>query len=443
MIIYKKCFLAVLFSISVIGLSVAQTLITTAAAPFPTDRFYETLSMDKGVFSLNIDRDNHVIHYFFTDEDLNIINFGKSDFADYPVRIMKKVKGDKAYVFFNFLSEGNWQKIVMTIDSNTGEVLFIPIQNFVMATITDFYVLDNRIAMVGLYKKNLNMIQFLDIYQKNQEPYTVTLDMKIYDISASGDYLDILASKQKGNKLELLTFNEKGEKQSTIKVESGFNKKDHVRSAVLHKNDNHQFSIGGIYSESRWSDFSGYFVWSVEPSSEQDLAKFPTSAMKGLSGKYDKITNNQINDNVKRGYRVIKVLEDNGQLAIISEPKLNIFEKGMFHIVKISDARKLVWDETLLYERTLMQYLKSPPLYMVDGNVYFFNHQEYPTRSQIFVHNSKSDEKYGTDFLSNLIPSHAPIYNIMKFKDNEIIIFGLKENKIINENFFMVKFPQF
>lgn len=80
-------------------------------------------------------------------------------------------------------------------------------------------------------------------------------------------------------------------------------------------------------------------------------------------------------------------------------------------------------------------------MYMINGNVYFLYHQEFTHSPSLIVHNINADIKHSADELSFTIPGTAQLYKTTKYKDNEIIVYGLKENKTVEQNFFFSKIP--
>ena len=442
-----------------IGPLSGQTFSSSLSPSPPADLPYEILPMDRGVFAISVDKVRREVHYFFSDEDFKIKNSGKFSLEDYSVSILPKVKDDKAYVIFNFLSTQNSQKILMIVDSNTGERSFIPINNYAMSDIDDFYILENSIAMVGLYNQNLNMVQFVNFKNSNQEPYTINLEMKIFDIVESDGYLDILASSQMGktiNKLQLITINEQGEKLYTIDADTGLGKNELIKSAYLQKTEDGSFRAVGIYSTSRKNHFSGYFHWDMDYSLNQAFVRHPATSLQGLSKGDNKKINRQIKYELTKGFSIVKVLEENGQLAIVSAPNMGyayqkkyprIYKNELFHVLYIGEDGIKLWDKTFALHRSLRSpyvnpgFIKNPPMYMINGNVYFLYHQEFTHSPSLIVHNINADIKYSADELSFTIPGTAQLYKTTKYKDNEIIVYGLKENWPVEQNFFFSKIP--
>jgi len=446
--------------VCITGVSYAQSIKSTSVTSLPLDNSYEILPMDEGVFAIRVDKYfKKEIHYFFTDDNFNIKASGKCSIGENSVRILQKVKDDKAYVFFNFLSDHNWQKIIMTIDANSGEVTFTPVNNYSLSYIDDFFILENSIAMVGLYNEHLNMVQFLDLKSNNQEPYTLNLDMKIFDIAESDGYLDILASTQTGkniNKLQLITINEQGERLYTIDAETGMGKNDIIKSAYLQKSDDGRFRAVGTYSTSKREHFSGYFYWDMDYSLEQNFVLHPVSSLEGFARGSDKKINKQLKYEMTKGFGIVKVLEENGQLAIVSAPNIGyayqkkyprIYKNELFHVLYIAEDGKMMWDETFAFHRSLRspyvdtRFIKNPPMYIVNGNVYFLYNEEFTRYPSLIVHNIRSDAKHYADELSFTIPQNAQLYKTTKFKDNEIIVYGIKEDRPIEQNFFLGKIP--
>jgi len=438
----------------------AQSIKSTSVTSLPFDKSYEILPMDEGVFAISVDKFfKKEIQYFFTDDDFNIKTSGKYSTGDNSVMILQKVKEDKAYVFFNFSSARNYQKIIMMIDSNSGEVTFTPVNNYSLTYIDDFYILENSIAMVGLYNEHLNMVQFLDLNSSNQEPYTLNLDMKIFDIAESDGYLDILASTQTGkniNKLQLITINEHGERLYSIDAVTGMGKNDIIKSAYLQKTDDGRFRAVGTYSTSKKEHFSGYFYWDMDYTLEQNFVLHPVSSLEGFARGSNKKINKQIKYEMTKGFGIVKILEENGQLAIVSAPNIGyayqkkyprVYKNELFHVLYIAEDGKMVWDETFALHRSLRspyvdnRFIKNPPMYMVNGNVYFLYHEEFTQYPGLIVHNIKSGAKHYADELSFTIPQTAQLYKTTKFKDNEIIVYGIKENRPVGQNFFLGKIP--
>lgn len=457
-IMSKLFFVGILIFLGVMGPLYGQSNTTSLSAPFPSDRLYEILPMEKGVFGISVDKLRKELNYFFTDEDFIIKTSGKSTFADISVFILHKVKEDKAYILFNSLSAPNFQKTVMIIDSNTGEVTYIPVNNYILPFIDEFYILENSIALVGLYN-HFNMVHFVDIINSNQKPFTINLDMKIFDIAESDGFLDILATTQMvkgGNKLQLITLDEQGKRLYTIEAETCLSKNDIIKSAYLQKNQDGRFRAVGTYSTSKRQHFSGYFYWDMDYSLDQNFVLHPAALLSGFVKGNHKKHNRRIKYEMTRGFGIVKILEENGQLAIVSAPNKEysyqkryprLYKNELFHVLYIDKNGKKKWDETFAFHRSLRSpyvdpvFLTNPPMYMVNGNVYFLYNEEFTRTPSLIVHNIRSDAKYLADELSFTIPQTAQLYKTTHFKNNEIIVYGLKENRQSKNNFFLGKLP--
>lgn len=417
---------------------------------------YDILPLKQGAVAINIDLSERVIHCIFTDEDLRKKNEEKFSFAEFVHKINYKVKDDKIYVLFNWDEARNYQKIFMTIDANTGETTFLPVPNSLMTYIDDFFILENAIAMIGFFKADQSLVQFIKYQNNNKELSTVHLQMKILDMAESDGYLDILAISPNvhgDHKLQLVTLNEEGERLYTIEADTQFEENHIIKSVILQKNGEGKFRAVGTYSSSKKTHFSGFFYWDMNYSLDQNFAMYPTSSLAGFEKGINKKLNRQIKHEMTKGFGIVKVLSENGQLAIVSTPNLGaqylkryprLFNNSLFHVLYLNEFGEKISDGTFAYKRSLKSpyvdynFLKNPPMYLVNGNIYFLYNEEFTTSPSLIIHNLESNAKKAAEELYPSIPQTS-FYKTQHLKDNEVIVYGLKETNSKEKILFMDK----
>jgi hypothetical protein len=75
-------------------------------------------------------------------------------------------------------------------------------------------------------------------------------------------------------------------------------------------------------------------------------------------------------------------------------------------------------------------FLYNPPLYNIDGSLYFLHNEEFTESPGLIIHNISTDLASKVDAqLPQNLQEDVLFYQTKQWKNKEILVFGLKEKK--------------
>lgn len=416
-------------------------------------QIYDVITLEEGIFAIAGSLQTPSIKYFSTDDNLEIKHQGNIKFKEPLTKIRYKAKGNKVFVLLNYSASHSYQKVFIIIDTTTGETAFVPLLTSIFSHIGDFFIMDNKIALVGYFRNNTTIIQFMDIHDHTMELATVNFQHKILEFAEADGYLDILVSTG-DNELQLVTVNEEGERLYTIDIETNLDPNFNLVSAVLQKNSDGKFRVVGTYCHKRKHSNFGYYVWEMDYTLDQRFRTYPASSLEGFEKNHDKKINRQLKHEMTKGYKLVKTMEEDGKLALVSIPNEDyrfqkrypkVFNKSLFHILYLDERGEVSSDETFAFKRSLrsplahLVYRKDPPMYMVNGIIYFLYNEEFAKSPRLIVHDLRSNSTKIANEINPSIPPKASVYYSKHFKDNEVVVFGLNHDTLPQKKFFLEK----
>jgi hypothetical protein len=407
---------------------------------------YEILTIPDGVCAVNTRMSMGEVHFFVTDDSLEKTFEGTLNLPQHIRKVLHHAKDEMVYFLFNYGSSQNYEKILLTIHTKTGET-----ETFTVPAITsfidDFRILGNRIAMISHYESTQAYIQFATLDDENPDPATFHLHHRVLDISETEGYLDVLAltNAPKGpGQLQLMTFNELGEKLYTIEAESPNRKSPFIQSAQFIESEDGDFKVVGTYSKSEKDNFLGYFYWDIDQSLSQNFNLFPYTSLESLSKEKKGKLKKQIKYELSKGFEIVKISMEDDKITLIAVPSMDtylkrypkVFNRNLFHIMHMDKNGGLLEEKIFAFSRSLRSnhitrdFLYNPPLYNIDGSLYFLHNEEFTESPGLIIHNISTDLASKVDAqLPQNLQEDVLFYQTKQWKNKEILVFGLKEKK--------------
>jgi hypothetical protein len=421
---------------------------------------YEILTLNDGVFAVKTNMSTGHIHYFVTDESLLKIFEDSINLNPSIRKVLHHTKDEMVYILFNWGSFNDYEKILLSINTRTGESQTLQVQS-ITSNIDFFRILGDKIALVTNSEGNQAHVQFATLETDNQDLATFHLHTNVLDISETEGYLDVLTASHPNrgtNKLQIMSFSEQGERLYTIDAEFPSRRSLFIKTAHIVKNEDGEYRIVGTYSKSARKNSIGYFQWKINSSLTQDLSTIPYSRFESLAKEKNKKIKRQIKHELSKGFQIVKITEMNDMLTIVAVPAIEdyyirkypkVFNSNMYHIVNLDNQGEVLEDKVFAFTRSLKSpyitrdFLHNPPLYTIDGSLYFLHNEEFSEASNLIIHNISSDLSLkATERLPSNLQEGVIFYQTKQWKDKDILVYGIQGGETdpkSNRKFFLEK----
>ncbi|EKB48279.1 hypothetical protein [Cecembia lonarensis] len=310
---------------------------------------YGVLPADKKLFVYKVHQAKGEVDINIKNEALENIAFQSVQLPPDIVKLEVDIHGDKAFLLLGYGSSKNYLKTLLVFDLETAAYSSKPIpSNFAFPTV--FKAFSSAVLMIGVLEEG----DVLEVFNLEQEFLTTITDFfepdtRVWDLKVVDDQVDILlmSGEKKRKKLQLLSFDNEGNRLLNIPIKFPENRKFFVRNAQILHGPYQEQKIIGIYSNKYGEWFSGYFHLEINEFLEQQLQLYPYKEMEGF---YDYLSNNKRSRKPKKkNYNKEMILVDavsEGELVTIVAQPLKTVRK-FAHFISIDQQGEKVFDKSV------------------------------------------------------------------------------------------------
>ncbi|WP_291782850.1 hypothetical protein [Cecembia sp.] len=412
---------------------------------------YGVVPAEKKLFVYKVNQSNGEIEIQIKNETLENIAFQSVKLSPSIEKIEVDVQGDKAFVLLAYGVFKNYLKTLLVIDLETADYRAHTVQsNFAFPTV--FKAFSSAVLMIGVLEEG----DVMEIYHFDQN-YLITItdffmpNTRVWDIKIIEDQVDLLlftGDKKRKQLLQILSFDQEGNRLFNIPLKFPQNKNFFVSTAQLIHGPFQEQKIVGIYSNRYGEWFSGYFQLSINDLLEQDLQLYP---YKELEGFYDYLGNNNRSKKPKRTnfnkeMVMVDAATDGEFITIVSEPLRTV--KKFAHIISINQDGVKEFDKSvkLFYHNRINP--SELQLTNQDSTVYFMfggnQNRLNPPGKKIYSIKKGEGLQFNQvqSFLTDpSILNYLPYPKFLHWYENKFVFFGLTKPREgrINQSEFIIR----
>jgi hypothetical protein len=288
--IYAQAIVLVLFLVFA-HTSIAQ-IDPVLFSPRTSPEVYGVLPADKKLFVYKVHQTKGELDFNVKNEELENIAYHSLQLPSFIEKLEVDIHDDQAFILLGYGESKNYLKKLLIVDLETGAYRTRDVlSNFDFPSF--FKAFSSAILMIGVLEEG----DVMEIYNFDQNHLSTITDFfrpntRIWDIKVVNDQVDLLLmlGEKKRKHLQVVSFDQEGNRLLNIPVKFPDNKNFYIRNAqILHGPFNEQ-KIVGIYSNKYGEWFSGYFHLEINEFLEQRFQLYP---YKELDGFYDYLGNNK------------------------------------------------------------------------------------------------------------------------------------------------------
>lgn len=395
---------------------------------------YGVLPVDKKLFVYKVHQAKGEIDFSVKNESFENIAFQSLQLPPNVEKLEADIHGDQAFILLGYGEFNNYLKKLLIVDLETGLYNIRDVQsNFDFPSF--FKAFSSAILMIGVLEDG----DVMEIYNFDQDHLSTITDFfrpntRIWDINVVNDQVDLLLmlGEKKRKHLQVVSFDQEGNRLLDIPVEIPEKKNFFVRNAKFLHGPFDEQKIVGIYSNKYGEWFSGYFNLEINEFLEQRFQLYP---YKELEGFYDYLGNNKKSKkpkrtNFNRGMILVDAVAGDGFVTIVSQPIGKV--RKFAHFIAIDHEGEKVFDKSVKLYYDYKLNASDLQLTNQDSTIYFLfggnqNLRNLPGKKIYEINKGESVQINQVQHLLTdpTILNYLPSPKFLHWYENKFVIFGL------------------